>query len=116
MKVAISVTKPESDATLDARFGRAAAFLIVDTETDEWQGYTNPAADAPGGAGIQAAEFVARQGAEAAISGAFGPKAYAALAAANVAMYRAEPGLATDLVQKLKDGELELVESPRSWR
>ena len=116
MKVAISVTKPEREAELDVRFGRAAAFLIVDTETDEWQGYINPAVNAPGGAGIQAAQFVVRQGAEAAISGAFGPKAYDALAAANVAMYRAEPGMETDLVQKLKDGELEMVVSPRRWR
>lgn len=112
MKVAISVTAPEHDAKLDARFGRAKAFVVVDTETDEWQGYANPATDATGGAGIQAAEFVIEKGAEAAISGAFGPKAYDVLSAAGVDMYRAATGTAAELVQKLKEGTLESVESP----
>lgn len=113
MRVAISVTKPEHDAELDMRFGRAAAFLLIDTETGEWQGHTNPAASAPGGAGVQAAEFIVRQGAEAAISGAFGPKAFNVLAAAGVVMYRSEPSTAKESMQKLKDGELEPVETPR---
>jgi predicted Fe-Mo cluster-binding NifX family protein len=107
MKVAISVTAPEIDAQLDARFGRAPAFVIVDTETDKWQGYANPAANDAGGAGIRAAEFIVKQGAEAVISGAFGPNASEVLDAANVRMYRAESGTATDLVQRLKDGTLE---------
>ena len=47
MKVAISVTEPDRDAALDVRFGRAAAFLFIDTETGEWQCYANPAVDAP---------------------------------------------------------------------
>jgi predicted Fe-Mo cluster-binding NifX family protein len=110
MKVAISVTVPEHDAKLDARFGRAKAFVVVDTETDEWQGYANPAADAAGGAGIQAAEFIVEKGAEAAISGAFGPKAYDVLSAAGVDMYQAATGTAAELVQKLKDGALDPVE------
>jgi predicted Fe-Mo cluster-binding NifX family protein len=107
MKVAISVATPELDAQLDARFGRAAAFVIVDTETDEWQGYANPAANDAGGAGIRAAEFIVKQGAEAVISGAFGPNASEVLGAANVKMHRAESGTAAELVQRLKDGTLE---------
>jgi predicted Fe-Mo cluster-binding NifX family protein len=107
MKVAISVTAPELNAQLDARFGRAAAFVIVDTETDEWQGYANPAANDAGGAGIRAAEFIVKQGAEAVISGAFGPNASEVLDAANVKMHQAESGTAAELVQRLKDGTLE---------
>lgn len=111
MKAAISVTEPRLDAALDARFGRAKAFVVVDTETDEWQGYANPAAGATGGAGVQAAEFVVERDVAAAISGAFGPNAYDVLSAANIAMYRAETGTAAELVQQLKDGALEPVKS-----
>jgi predicted Fe-Mo cluster-binding NifX family protein len=111
MKVAISVTAARLDAELDPRFGRAAAFVIVDTDTSEWQGHLNPGANAPGGAGTQAASFVARQGAEAAISGAFGPNAYDVLSAANVKMYRAVSGTAAEIVQKFKDGDLDLITS-----
>ena len=42
---------------------------------------------APGGAGIQAAQFVTGQKAEAVISGDFGPHAFEALHAAGVPMY-----------------------------
>jgi predicted Fe-Mo cluster-binding NifX family protein len=110
MKVAISVVTPERDAILDTRFGRAEAFVVVETETDKWQGYANPAAGATGGAGVQAAEFIVERDAEAAISGAFGPNAYDVLSAANIGMYRAKTGTAAELVQKLKDGALQKVE------
>jgi len=111
MRVAISVITPERDAVLDTRFGRAKAFVVMDTETNEWQGYANPAVGATGGAGVEAAEFIVEKDAEAAISGAFGPNAYDVLSAANIGMYQAETGTATELVQKLKDGALEPVKS-----
>ena len=112
MKVAVSVVAPERDAALDMRFGRAAAFVLVDTETDEWLGYANPAIDAAGGAGVQAAEFVVEKGAKAAISGAFGPNAHDVLSAANVKMYRATSGTAAELARQLEAGDLEVIEAP----
>jgi predicted Fe-Mo cluster-binding NifX family protein len=74
MKIAISVTRPESSAVFDPRFGRAAAFVVVDTRTGDRCAIANPAAQMGSGAGIRAAEFLVRQGVEAVISGAFGPK------------------------------------------
>ncbi len=109
MKVAISVTKPKRDASLDQRFGRAAAFVTVDTTTGEYQVYPNPAVGASGGAGIQAAEFLAKKGVETVISGAFGPKAHDALRAANVEMYRAKSGTVTEIVEKFQQNDLRRV-------
>ena len=62
MKLAISISGDKRDSPFDARFGRAPAFCIVDVETGEWQAFDNPALSASGGAGVQAAQFVARQG------------------------------------------------------
>ncbi len=107
MKVAISVTAPDLQAAFEPRFGRAAAFVIVDTETKAWQGHKNPAAGAPGGAGVQAAEFLARQGVDAVISGAFGPNAHQVLAAAGVNMYQAAGGKVNELVERLQQGALD---------
>jgi predicted Fe-Mo cluster-binding NifX family protein len=107
MKIAISVATAELDAALDPRFGRAAAFAIVDTASGDQQVVANPAVGAAGGAGIQAAEFVVKQGVEAVISGSFGPNASDVLAAANVKMYHAASGSASDLARKLKDGTLD---------
>ena len=112
MIVAISIASASPDAALDPRFGRAAAFLLADTGTGQRRVVANPAASASGGAGVQAAEFVIRQGAQAVISGRFGPKASEVLAAAHVSLYRAPSGTANSLLRELQDGTLERVDGP----
>ncbi len=87
MKLIVTATAPDLEAPVDPRFGRGAYFVVVDTDTMQWQAHQNEAVNAAGGAGSQAAQFVAQQGAEAAISGDFGPNAYIALAAGEVKMY-----------------------------
>jgi predicted Fe-Mo cluster-binding NifX family protein len=87
MKLIVTATAPDLEAPVDPRFGRGAYFVVVDTDTMQWQAHQNAAVNAAGGAGSQAAQFVAQQGAEAAISGDFGPNAYIALAAGEVKMY-----------------------------
>ena len=58
MKIAISIMAPESNASLDPRFGRAPAFAVVDTESGQPKVLLNPAQHAAGGAGVQAAELM----------------------------------------------------------
>lgn len=110
MKVAISVTSTEANANLSLRFGRAPAFVVVDTDADQRQFLPNPAQQARGGAGIQAAELLVKQGVEAVISGAFGPKASNVLQAANIGMYQAQSGSLDELVSSLLRGDLKAVE------
>jgi predicted Fe-Mo cluster-binding NifX family protein len=109
MKIAISISGNTLDSPFDARFGRAAAFCIVDTATGQWQAFDNPALSASGGAGVQAAQFVARQGAQVVVSGAFGPNAFDTLAAAGIELYLA-PGnkshTAAEVLAMFKRGEL----------
>ena len=86
---------------------------MVDPETMEWEAKPNPAIHAAGGAGTQAAQFAAEQGAEVVISGDFGPNAYAALAALNIAMYLAPAGgTAQEAVAAFQGGELTRVDRP----
>jgi predicted Fe-Mo cluster-binding NifX family protein len=110
MKIAVSVTTPKSDASFESRFGRAAAFVIVDTNTGEQQVVANPAAQSRGGAGIRAAEFLVRQDVEAVISGAFGPNAYDVLQTSGVRLYQAQSGTVDDLVARLLQGDLDAAE------
>jgi predicted Fe-Mo cluster-binding NifX family protein len=86
-KVIVSAASADINAAVDPRFGRGAYLILVDTQTLEWQSFENPGVQASGGAGIQAAQFIAKQNVEAVISGDFGPNAHEALAAANVKMY-----------------------------
>jgi predicted Fe-Mo cluster-binding NifX family protein len=87
MKIIVTTLAPHIDAPVDYRFGRAACFVVADGETLGWEAVPNPAVDAQGGAGSQAAEYVARLAPEAVISGAFGPNAFGALQAAGIGMY-----------------------------
>ena len=114
MKIAISISGNTPDSPFDARFGRAAAFCIVDTESGEWQAFDNPALSASGGAGVQAAQFIARQGAQAVVSGAFGPNAFDTLAAAEIEMYLAPGNQAhtvAEILVMFKAGQLTKAEA-----
>jgi predicted Fe-Mo cluster-binding NifX family protein len=115
MRIAITTETGNLDGTYCARFGRAAHFVFVDDETEEWQAYANPARDASGGAGIQAAQFISEHGAKAAISGDFGPKAYNALATGGIQMFLApanESLTARELLARYQQDQLEQVSAP----
>jgi predicted Fe-Mo cluster-binding NifX family protein len=115
MKIAISTSTSSIDALVDPRFGRAARFVIVDTETEEWNAYPNPALNASGGAGVQAAQFITEHGAQAAISGDFGPNAYSALVAAGVKIFQVPSGkafTARELLVRYRRGQLQQVSAP----
>lgn len=107
MKIAVSVSKLDVGADFEPRFGRAAAFVIVDENTGEQQAVINPAAMLASGAGIRAAEFLIRQKVEVVISGAFGPKAQDVLCAAGLRLYQANEGIASELLERLRNDELE---------
>jgi predicted Fe-Mo cluster-binding NifX family protein len=112
MKIIITVSGNTLESPFDARFGRAASFCLVDTETNQWDHFENPALTASGGAGVQAAQFAAKKEAEAVISGAFGPNAYDTLAAAGIKMFLA-PGnqvnSGQEIIDLFKEGKLKQV-------
>ena len=114
MKIAISISGNSLNSPFDARFGRSAAFCIVETESDNWEVFDNPALSASGGAGVQASQFVAKHGVQAVVSGAFGPNAFDTLAAAEIEMYLApgnEAHTAAEILEMVKAGQLVKVEA-----
>ena len=108
MTIVVSTTAPDLDAAVDPRFGRAAFFIAVDPTTMAWQAHPNGAVNAMGGAGTQSAQFVAGLKAEAVVSGAFGPNAYAGLEAAGIAMFLCgQAATARQAVEEYQAGRLE---------
>ena len=87
MKVVISSEGRDLSSPCSPQFGRCPLFLLVDTESMELESVTNTAANAPGGAGVQAAQLVTRSDARAVITGKVGPKAMQVLRAAGVPVY-----------------------------
>lgn len=107
MKIAVSANGRTLDAQVDPRFGRAAFFVLVDTDTGTFEAHDNAQnLNAVQGAGIQAARKVAELGAGAVLTGHVGPKAYAALHAAGVKVYTDAGGTVREAVERYKAGRL----------
>ncbi len=112
MKIAVTSTGADLDAQVDPRFGRAQYFLIVDTDNLEFQAIENAAAQAFGGAGVQAAQAVASAGAEAVVTGNVGPNAHQTLSAADLKVYVGASGTVREAVEAFKRGELQAAGQP----
>ncbi|MFO8173193.1 MAG: NifB/NifX family molybdenum-iron cluster-binding protein [Longimicrobiales bacterium] len=105
--IAIPGTAPSLDAPMESKFGRAALILLVNPETLEFETLENPAREASGGAGIEAAELLSRSGARGLIAEKLGPKAEAALSAAGITFYECmATGTVRDAMERFKAGEL----------
>ncbi|MCL6447082.1 MAG: NifB/NifX family molybdenum-iron cluster-binding protein [Armatimonadetes bacterium] len=89
MKVAICAQGNSHTAPLDPRFGRCGFFAIVDTTQNKWEFIPNPGATSGGGAGIQAAQELAKRGVKAIVTGRVGPNAMAVLQSAGIEVYTA---------------------------
>ena len=102
MKVVVSATGDDMDAAVSPVFGRCPFYLFVDTESMEFSAVANPAMGASGGAGIQAAQFVVEQGAQAVLTGNVGPNAMDVLNAAGVGVYPVAEATVREAVEALR--------------
>ena len=106
MKICVTAVADGLDAQLDPRFGRCPYFMIVESETMKFETVANTASGAMGGAGIQAAQTVARKGVKVLITGNVGPNAFRALSAAGIKIVTGAFGTVRDVVERYKKGEL----------
>jgi predicted Fe-Mo cluster-binding NifX family protein len=107
MKIIITSEGTSLESQVDPRFGRAKHFVLVDTDSGAFSAHDNTQnLNAPQGAGIQAAQTVARLGTEAALTGHVGPKAFTTLEAANVAVYTGVSGTVKEAIEQFKNGRL----------
>lgn len=106
MKIAVTSVGRTMDAQVDPRFGRAACFVVVDTESMEFQALENNNVDAGGGAGISAAKVVIDAGAKAVLTGNCGPNAERTLRAGNVKLYTGVTGTVAEAVEQFKTSKL----------
>jgi predicted Fe-Mo cluster-binding NifX family protein len=108
MNVVVTAQGTSLDSPVDSRFARAKYFLLVNTDTGEHSAHDNSQiADAPQGAGIQAGQAVARLGAQAVLTGHVGPKAFATLQAAGVAVYPGAEGTVQQTLDRFAAGQMQ---------
>lgn len=109
MKVVITANGTDLEAQASPVFGRCPAYVLVDTETMQFEGLENPAIATPSGAGIQAAQFVIERGGQAIVTGNMGPNAYGVFQASGVPVYLFGGGTVQEAVEAYVAGRLEPV-------
>jgi predicted Fe-Mo cluster-binding NifX family protein len=113
MMIVVSASGKTLDAQVDPRFGRAAFFIAVDSESGAFQAHENSQnLNAAQGAGIQSAETVSRLGAEVVITGHCGPKAFRVLNAAGIKVVVGAEGTVRSALEAFQAGKLTHSDSP----
>ena len=112
MRLAITSQGRDLDAEVDPRFGRAALFLMVESETLDFKVIENVQnLNLPQGAGIQAAQNIIAQGPDVVLTGNCGPKAFKVLSTAGVDVVVGVKGRVREVVQDFLKGKYSPAES-----
>jgi len=112
MKICITSEGKTLDSKVDPRFGRCQYFIIVETDTLEFEAIQNPNIEAMGGAGIQSAQLVASKKVKAVLTGNVGPNAFQTLSTAGIDIYTGVSGSIKEVIEAYKSGKLKKTESP----
>lgn len=110
MKIAISAAGQELESAIDPRFGRCSFFLVVDSDTKEFEVFANESVAATGGAGVKAAQFVAGLDVEAVLTSNIGPNAFEVLNAAGMEIMTCSEGTVNAAIEDYKAGKLNNVQ------
>ena len=112
MKIAITTSGNDLHSALDQRFGRAPSFLIYDLEQKSFTVIDNQQnLSAVQGAGIQAAETIARQEVDVLLTGHCGPKAFRVLQAAGIKVYNTAAATVQEALDLFRQNKLKESES-----
>jgi predicted Fe-Mo cluster-binding NifX family protein len=112
MKICITSENVGLDSNVDPRFGRCQFFIIVDSDTLEFESIKNPNIESMGGAGIQSAQLVASKNIKALVTGNIGPNAFQTLKAAGIEVFTGASGTIEEAIEKYKKGEFKAVSGP----
>jgi len=106
VKIAVTANEASLDSVVDPRFGRCACFLVIETDSLEFEAVENSNAMLGGGAGIQSAQLMAEKGVVAVLTGNCGPNAHQTLSAAGINIIVGCSGRIRDIVEQFKAGQL----------
>ena len=104
MKIAVSATGPTLDSGVDPRFGRCSFFIIVETESLNFEAIENPNIALSGGAGIQSAQMMADKGVQTVLTGNCGPNASNTFSAVGIDVVTGCSGAVKDVIDGFKTG------------
>jgi predicted Fe-Mo cluster-binding NifX family protein/ferredoxin len=104
MKIAVTSAGPSLDDNVEARFGRCPYFMIIDTDTMQYESIENPNIALGGGAGIQSAQLMSEKGVTAVLTGNCGPNAFNVFGQAGIQVIVGVSGNVRNAVEQFKTG------------
>jgi predicted Fe-Mo cluster-binding NifX family protein/ferredoxin len=112
MKIAVTSTGPALDDNVEARFGRCAYFLIIDTDTMQFEAIENPNIALGGGAGIQSAQLMSEKRVTAVLTGNCGPNAFNVFGQAGIQVIVGVSGPVRNAIEQFKAGAFSSASGP----
>lgn len=112
MKICVTSQGKNLESEVDPRFGRCGYFIIVNSETMEFDAVENTNAQGMGGVGIQSAQTISEKGVQMVITGNVGPNAFQTLNAAGIDVITGVSGIVKDAIEKVKTGSLKPTGGP----
>jgi predicted Fe-Mo cluster-binding NifX family protein len=112
MKICITSRDDSLESEVDPRFGRCSWFILVDSESMDFEAVPNEIAGMSGGAGIQAAQFMSEKGVGVVVTGNCGPNAFRTLGAAGIEVFTGASGTVKDALDAYRSGKLESSQGP----
>jgi len=111
MRIGVSATGKDLNARVDDRFGRCPWFLVVDSDSLEFNAFENRHAQEAMGAGMAAAKELIDEHVDVVISGQVGPRAYEVLESLRIDIFLISGSITVkDALERLKRGELQRME------
>lgn len=109
MIIGFCITSDNADSPLDDRFGRAAYFAFIDSDSSQAVAIVeNPGKNAGGSAGTAAVQIFANHHADAIIAPPLGPKAADGVKAIGLPVYRqGNAATIAEALERFNNGELE---------
>ena len=112
MKICVTAQGDNLDSQVDPRFGRCPYFIIVDTDTSEFEAIQNPNVSGMGGVGVQSGQFMSEKQVKAVLTGNVGPNAFRTLQTAEIDIITGISGSVKEAVEKYKSGGLKPTDDP----
>jgi len=112
MKIAVTSTGPTLDDNVEARFGRCPYFLIIDTDTMQFEAIENPNIAIGGGAGIQSAQLMSEKGVTVVLTGNCGPNAFNVFGQAGIQVIVGVSGPVRNAIEQFKAGAFSSASGP----
>ena len=108
MKIAIALEENNYSSQTDRRFGRAAYFILINTETNDYEIIENEAKDEATGAGLKAVKTLVNLGVNEIIVGEIGPKAAVLINEFEIPVYKMGDFKTVDeILKNYRDNKLE---------